>query len=105
VAVIVSMTLAIVFSPLPSAPIALASGTVYGHTLGTLYVLIGAEVGALAAFGIARLVGTELHAQTREGVAIGFNQTPITAVSDAFSCSISLPALLTSSGVPWAMTR
>lgn len=60
VAVIVSMTLAIVFSPLPSAPIALAAGAIYGHTLGTLYVLIGAEAGALAAFGIARLVGMEL---------------------------------------------
>jgi uncharacterized membrane protein YdjX (TVP38/TMEM64 family) len=63
VPVIVSMTLAIVFSPLPSAPIALASGAIYGHTLGTLYVLLGSEVGALAAFSIARLVGTELIAR------------------------------------------
>lgn len=56
-AVVVLMTLAIVISPLPSAPIALAAGTAYGHTLGTLYVLAGAELGALAAFGIARLMG------------------------------------------------
>ncbi|MEA3274093.1 MAG: VTT domain-containing protein [Pseudomonadota bacterium] len=57
VAVIASMTLAIIFSPLPSAPIALASGAIYGHTLGTVYVLVGAEAGALAAFAIARVIG------------------------------------------------
>lgn len=51
------MAVAIVFSPLPSAPIALAAGTAYGHTLGTLYVLTGAELGALGAFAIARLAG------------------------------------------------
>jgi uncharacterized membrane protein YdjX (TVP38/TMEM64 family) len=55
--VVALMTLAIVLSPLPSAPIALAAGALYGHTLGTLYVLAGAELGALIAFGIARLVG------------------------------------------------
>jgi len=55
--VVVLMTVAIVVSPLPSAPIALAAGTAYGHTLGTLYVLVGAELGALAAFAIARLAG------------------------------------------------
>lgn len=46
-------------SPLPSAPIAIASGFVYGHGWGTLYILIGAEVGALIAFSIARLLGYE----------------------------------------------
>lgn len=48
---------AIVLNPIPSAPIALAAGAVYGHTWGTLYVLTGAEVGALVAFSIARLLG------------------------------------------------
>lgn len=56
-AVILLMTGAIVFSPIPSAPIALAAGAAYGHLWGTVYVLIGAELGALVAFGIARLVG------------------------------------------------
>jgi len=51
------MTLAIVMSPIPSAPIALATGAAYGHYWGTLYVALGAEIGALAAFAIARLVG------------------------------------------------
>lgn len=59
VAVIGLMTLAILVSPIPSAPIALAAGAAYGHAWGTIYVLLGAEVGALAAFGIARLVGYE----------------------------------------------
>ena len=59
-AVIALMVLAILVSPIPSAPIALAAGAAYGHTWGTLYVLAGAELGALAAFGIARLVGHEL---------------------------------------------
>lgn len=53
------MTLAIVFSPLPSAPIALAAGMVYGHIWGTLYVVIGAELGALIAFGLTRWLGGE----------------------------------------------
>jgi uncharacterized membrane protein YdjX (TVP38/TMEM64 family) len=58
-AVIGLMTLAILVSPIPSAPVALAAGALYGHTWGTLYVLLGAELGALAAFGIARIVGYE----------------------------------------------
>ena len=53
------MAAAIVFSPLPSAPITLAAGAAYGHTWGTIYVLIGAEVGAIVAFLIARLCGRE----------------------------------------------
>jgi len=56
-AIIGLMTLAIVMSPIPSAPIALAAGAAYGHTEGTVYVLIGAELGAVIAFTIARLAG------------------------------------------------
>lgn len=59
-AVIGLMALAILVSPIPSAPIALAAGALYGHAWGALYVLLGAEIGALAAFGIARLVGYEV---------------------------------------------
>lgn len=60
IAVIGLMVLAILVSPIPSAPIALAAGALYGHTWGTVYVLLGAEIGALAAFGIARLLGHEV---------------------------------------------
>ena len=51
------LAFAIVVSPIPSAPIALAAGAAYGHVWGTVYVLVGAEAGALIAFAIARLVG------------------------------------------------
>ena len=53
------MTLAIVASPIPSAPIALAAGAVYGHVLGTALVVLGAELGALTAFFLARKLGRE----------------------------------------------
>jgi uncharacterized membrane protein YdjX (TVP38/TMEM64 family) len=56
-AVVGLMAIAIVMSPLPSAPIALAAGMVYGHTFGTVLVLAGAELGALIAFAIARRAG------------------------------------------------
>ena len=59
-AIIGTMTLAIVFSPIPSAPIALAAGAAYGHTWGTAYIVLGAELGALAAFGLARLLGQDV---------------------------------------------
>lgn len=51
---------AIVMSPIPSAPITLAAGMAYGHLWGTLYIVIGAELGALIAFTIGRLVGYEV---------------------------------------------
>ncbi len=54
------MALAIVINPLPSAPIALASGAAYGHTWGTVYVVLGATVGAAIAFTISRQVGYEI---------------------------------------------
>jgi len=56
-AIIALMMLAILVSPIPSAPIAMAAGACYGHTWGTLYVVTGAEAGALAAFAIARMLG------------------------------------------------
>ena len=60
VAIVVSMTVAILVSPVPSAPIALAAGAIYGHFWGALYVLAGSELGALAAFGIARFLGCDV---------------------------------------------
>lgn len=71
-AVVGLMALAILVSPVPSAPIALAAGAAYGHGWGTLYVLIGAQVGALAAFGLARLVGREtVHRWFGSRLAVG----------------------------------
>jgi len=60
VLIITLMTLAVVASPIPSAPIALAAGAAYGHVWGTLQVVIGAELGALIAFGLARILGHDV---------------------------------------------
>ncbi|OMH31764.1 TVP38/TMEM64 family protein [Motiliproteus sp. MSK22-1] len=51
------LALAIVFSPLPSAPIAMAAGALYGHYEGTLYVFLGSLMGSSVAFWIARSLG------------------------------------------------
>ena len=59
VALVVIMVAAIVLSPIPSAPITLAAGAVYGHFWGTVYALAGAEIGALIAFELARRFGRE----------------------------------------------
>lgn len=59
-AVVALMSFAVVLSPIPSAPIAMAAGAAYGHMWGAMYVGIGAEVGALLAFGIARILGREV---------------------------------------------
>lgn len=58
-AVVGLMTLAVVASPIPSAPIALAAGAAYGHVWGTIQVILGAELGALIAFGLTRALGRE----------------------------------------------
>ena len=59
VMIAVMMSVAIMVSPLPSAPIAIAAGAVYGHGWGTLYVLLGSLCGAVGAFTIARYFGFE----------------------------------------------
>jgi uncharacterized membrane protein YdjX (TVP38/TMEM64 family) len=59
-AIVLLLTIAIVWSPIPSAPIALAAGAAYGHIWGALYVLIGAELGALVAFSLSRRFGYRL---------------------------------------------
>ncbi|MEY8099171.1 TVP38/TMEM64 family protein [Falsihalocynthiibacter sp. S25ZX9] len=58
-AIIALMTLAVVASPIPSAPIAVAAGAAYGKMAGMIYVAIGAETGAVLAFLIARYLGQE----------------------------------------------
>lgn len=63
VAIVGLMTMAVVISPLPSAPIAVAAGAAYGHTLGTGLVLAGALMGAVIAFALARLLGRDFVAR------------------------------------------
>lgn len=71
--VVALMTIAIVASPIPSAPIALAAGAAYGHTFGTILVVLGAELGAITAFLLARGLGrpfVERHVGKK--LSIGF---------------------------------
>lgn len=51
------MVLAIVASPIPSGPIAVAAGALYGTLWGGAFVVTGTLLGALAAFGAARYLG------------------------------------------------
>ena len=60
VLIVTLMTIAVVASPIPSAPIALAAGAAYGHLWGTVQAVIGAELGALIAFGLARVLGHDV---------------------------------------------
>lgn len=54
------MILAVVASPIPSAPIAMAAGAAYGDFWGTIQVVIGAELGAIIAFFLARVLGHDV---------------------------------------------
>jgi uncharacterized membrane protein YdjX (TVP38/TMEM64 family) len=54
------MAIAVVASPIPSAPIARAAGAAYGHLWGTVQVVLGAELGALIAFSLARTLGHDV---------------------------------------------
>jgi uncharacterized membrane protein YdjX (TVP38/TMEM64 family) len=58
--IIFLMAFAILFKFLPSALIALASGAAYGHTWGTIYIIIGAWLGAVIAFYVTRLLGKDM---------------------------------------------
>ncbi len=61
------MALAIIVNPIPSAPIALASGALYGHYLGTFYIIVGATLGAMCAFTLSRKFGYGVLSKVSEG--------------------------------------
>lgn len=67
VLIVALMWLAVVASPIPSAPIAVASGMLYGHAWGTFYVAIGAELGAVTAFVIARYIARDAVSKWTKG--------------------------------------
>jgi len=66
---------AVVLSPIPSGLIAFAAGAAYGPLWGTLYIVIGAEAGALIAFGLARSLGYDaVQRWSKGGRIIGWLQ-------------------------------
>lgn len=75
------ITVAIVASPLPSAPVALAAGATYGQTFGTILVVLGAELGAIAAFLLAHGLEhpfVERHLGKRLGAGLLGSQNALT---------------------------
>ncbi len=53
------MALAIVISPIPSLPLDIAAGLLFGPYLGTLYAAVGALIGAIISFLLGRLLGRQ----------------------------------------------
>jgi len=46
-----------IYAVIPSTPLVIISGYIYGPALGLLYSIIGTILGALLAFGLARIIG------------------------------------------------
>lgn len=63
VAIIVFRYLAALSGFVPSSPVLLAAGATEGIVLGSIYVLIGAQLGALTAFVIGRHLGRDYVAR------------------------------------------
>jgi len=58
---------AAVVSPIPTLPLDVLAGRVFGPFLGTLYALTGATLGALVSFFVARWLGRDLIARFLKG--------------------------------------
>lgn len=54
-----SMFCAVIIPPIPSLPLNLAAGAAFGPYYGALYAVIGAEIGAIGCFLVARALGRE----------------------------------------------
>ena len=62
-AYILIRTIGIVATVVPNAPLDIAGGVVFGPFWGTVYALIGSEIGAVACFILARILGRDAIAR------------------------------------------
>ncbi len=68
-AIVLLIALAIVVSPIPSGPVALAAGALYGTGAGGLLTLAGAVLGGSCAFALTRRFGRARMAGSSNNVA------------------------------------
>lgn len=61
------MALAVIVSPIPSLPLDILAGRVFGPFVGGLYAALGGLLGAMISFAIARLLGRDLIARFLKG--------------------------------------
>ncbi|HSA87228.1 MAG TPA: TVP38/TMEM64 family protein [Nitrospira sp.] len=54
-----SMACAVIIPPIPSLPLDLVAGAVFGPFYGALYAIIGAEIGAIGCFLLGRALGRD----------------------------------------------
>jgi uncharacterized membrane protein YdjX (TVP38/TMEM64 family) len=66
-ALVALMIIAVVVGPIPTFPVSVTAGLAYGPVLGTVYAVVGATIGALAAFGLARYAGRPVAARWLRG--------------------------------------
>lgn len=57
VIIIGAIVIAVIVGPIPTIPMAVASGAIFGPWLGFLYAMLGGLLGATASFWLARLAG------------------------------------------------
>jgi uncharacterized membrane protein YdjX (TVP38/TMEM64 family) len=63
----IAMASAIIISPIPSLPLNIAAGALFGPFLGTAYSVIGALGGAVVSFVIARRLGRQVIERFTKG--------------------------------------
>jgi uncharacterized membrane protein YdjX (TVP38/TMEM64 family) len=63
----IAMASAIIISPIPSLPLNIAAGALFGPFLGTVYSVIGALGGAVVSFVIARRLGRQVIERFTKG--------------------------------------
>lgn len=68
VLLVLAMALAIVVSPIPSGPIGIAAGALYGTLWGGVFTILGAFLGACIAFLAARYLGFDAIRQSENRV-------------------------------------